>query len=319
MRIALILNSTAGALRTLDVEQVSEDIAHILRRHGHEVEVELHAGGAAIEAIDRVCKTGKFDAIVVGGGDGTVSAAAGRAALCGATLGILPLGTMNLFARSLGMPLEIKAAAEALADGETQAIDIGEVNGRFFVHLVSLGLHPRMIRIRERIRYGSRFGKMWASVQAWWLVVRQPPRLSVSIETDGVVTDARTVALLVSNNPLGEGHLPYADDLRHGTLGIYVATSRRWRDLLALAVRAVLGELSSNPFLEFWEAKQVEIRLSESIVAVSADGEVMSLPTPLRLRVRERALRVLRPRSAIAREAATARAERPQLRVVTAQ
>jgi diacylglycerol kinase family enzyme len=282
------------------------------------VEVELHEGGGAIDALDRICKAGKFDAIVVGGGDGTVSAAAGHAAICGATLGIIPVGTMNLFARSLGIPLEMMAAAEALAEGETQAIDIGEVNGRFFVHVVSLGLHPRMIRIRERIRYGSRLGKMWASLQAWWLVVRQPPRLSVTLEADGIVTARRTVALLVSNNPLGEGHLPYADDLRHGTLGIYVATSRRWRDLLALAARAALGELSSNPFIEFSEAREVEVRLPESAVTASVDGEIVSLATPLRLQVRERGLRVLRPRSAIEREAGD-RADRLHLRVVSRQ
>jgi diacylglycerol kinase family enzyme len=215
------------------------------------------------------------------------------------------------------MPLEVIAAAEALANGEVESVDIAEVDGRFFVHHVSLGLHPRMIRIRERIHYGSRLGKMWASLQAWWLVVRQPPRLSVTIDADGTVTAARTVALLVSNNPLGEGHLPYADNLRHGTLGIYVANSRRWRDLLALVARAAIGELSSNPFLEFSEAREVEVRLPEERVTASVDGEIVSLPTPLHIRVHEDGLRVLRPRRAAAEAALLPKP--PRLHLVSRQ
>src|SRR4051794_12579023 len=110
MKLALILNRNAGTLRTLDADQVAEEISAIFRSHGHEIRSEVHAGGEASEAIARICRERSCDGIVVGGGDGTVSAAASAAAAGGLALGVLPLGTMNLFARSLGIPLDTRAA-----------------------------------------------------------------------------------------------------------------------------------------------------------------------------------------------------------------
>lgn len=202
---------------------------------------------------------------------------------------------MNLFARALGIPLDMRAAARALAAGTPTAVDIGEVNGRNFVHHVTLGLHPRMIRIRERLNYGSRLGKILASIQALWSVIRQPPRLHVQLRADGEQFDRRTAAILVSNNPLGEGHLPYADDLRQGKLALYVATSRHWRDLLQLAAQITLGDISRNVLLESWEAENIEIAMSRPVVNASLDGEIVPLETPLRLTVKEAGLKVLRP------------------------
>lgn len=295
MNLTLVLNPQAGTLRGLDPRQAAEDLAEIFRAHGHKVKTEIHSGRAAIAAIARVCREKSCDGIVVGGGDGTVSAAASAAAASGIALGILPLGTMNLFARSLAIPLDMREAAEALAAGRRSSVDIGEVNGRFFIHHVTLGLHPRMIRIRERLSYGSRIGKIWASIQAWWMAVRQPPRLVASIRADGQRFERRTAAILVTNNPWGEGHLPYADDLRQGKLGLYVTTSRRWQDLLQLTARMTLGEIAENPLLENWEAEEVEIDLPRARINASVDGEIVSLQTPLRIAVRRRGLSVLRP------------------------
>jgi diacylglycerol kinase family enzyme len=205
---------------------------------------------------------------------------------------------MNLFARSLGVPLDMRAAAEALAPGATASVDIGEVNGRPFVHHVTLGLHPRMIRIRERLTYGSRLGKILATLQAWWVVVRQPPRLAVRIAVGADRLERRTAAILVTNNPLGEGHLPYADDLQQGELGLYLTTSRRWSDLVQLAARLAFGEIAGTPLLESRRAPSVEIAFDRVIANASVDGELVSLETPLGLRVRRRGLTVLRPHAA---------------------
>jgi diacylglycerol kinase family enzyme len=298
MNIALVLNRRAGTLRGLDPNRVAEELADVFRRRGATVHAEVHDGREALGAVARHCRRKACDAVIVGGGDGTVSAAASAAAESGVMLGVLPLGTMNLFARSLGVPLDMRTAAEALADGSPGGVDIGVVNGRFFIHHVTLGLHPRMIRVRERLNYGSRLGKIWASIQAWWMVVQQPPRLTAQLRADDQVFHRRTAAILVSNNPLGDGHLPYADDLRQGKLGLYVATSRRWRDHLQLAARMTLGEISGNPLLEHWLAREVEISLPRDAVNVSLDGEIVSLYTPLRIESRRRGLRVLLPRVA---------------------
>ena len=108
----------------------------------------------------------------------------------------------------------------------------------------------------------------------------------------------RTAAILVTNNPLGEGHLPYADDPRQGMLGLYVTRSIRPPDLFRIAVRLVFGRTSNSPLLDSWVAREVDIALAAPTVNASVDGEIVSLETPLRCRRNRGGLRVLRPRDA---------------------
>ena len=295
MRLVLILNGKAGTLRGVDIDQAAADLADIFSKHGHEIVVEVQLGKDACDAIERVCRDKGFDGLVVGGGDGTISFAAATAARAGMPLGILPLGTMNLFARSIGIPLEMKAAAEAVAGGTPVPVDICEVNGRLFVHHVTLGLHARMILLRKRLTYRSRLGKIGASIRAWWMAVREPPRLDARIRADADEFAIRTAAILVTNNPLGEGHLPYADDPRQGMLGLYVARSIRPTDLFLIAVRLVFGRISSNPLLDSWVAQEVDVTLATVKTDASVDGEIVSLEMPLRCRLHRGGLKVLRP------------------------
>ncbi len=295
MNLILLLNRGAGALRGVDAAQAAEELAGIFRDHDHRVTVEVSDGQDIVERIERACQTRGIDALVVGGGDGTISAAAAAVAECGTTLGVLPLGTMNLFARSLGIPLEMKAAAAALAGGSPGAVDIGDVNGRSFVHHVALGLHAKVVRTREKMTYTSRLGKLGATAQAWWTVVRRPPRLDAEIRADAHVIRRRTAAILVSNNPLGEGHLPYADDPTEGALGLYVVKSRRLPDLVKLAADIAFGAIAGNPNLEQRFAKEVEIAVPAKVIEASVDGEVVSLDTPVCCRLRRGGLSVLRP------------------------
>lgn len=296
--VALVLNRHAGTLRGLNAERTAEEIAEVFRAAGHRVRLELHSGRSAAEAIERICRGKACDAIVVGGGDGTVSAAAAAAARSGLALGILPLGTMNLFARSLGIPLDLRLAAAALASGKVGAVDIGVANGRHFVHHVTFGLHPRMIRVRERLNYASRLGKIVAALRAWWLVVRNPPRLVARIGLDEGVVERRTAAILVTNNPVGEGHLPYADDLRQGRLGVYVTTSRRRKDLVQLFARMTLSGISESALLERRLSRRVEISLPERVINASLDGELVTLETPVLIELRKDGLRVIHPATA---------------------
>lgn len=297
MKAVLILNRDAGTLRGADPEAVGEEIAGVFRDAGHTVEVEIAAGGDAVDAIRRACAEAGADVVVVGGGDGTVSAAAAAAAECGAALGILPLGTMNFFARSLDIPIgDVKAAAAALAGGEIVPVDIAKVNGRPFVHALALGLHPAVVEEREKQEYHSRYGKMLGSVRAWLRVIRQSRRFHVALDVGSLRVVHRTAGIVVSNNPLGKGHMPYADDLEDGLLGIYVTTARGWLQLARVTASAALGTVAENPLVEVYEAPVVEIRFGRSGVPATVDGELVTLASPLEVESVRGALRVLRPR-----------------------
>ena len=296
MKLTLVVNRTAGTLRGLDAEEVVGELAGIFRRHGHEVQIALTEAAGCVATLEEVFAAAESEVVVVGGGDGTVSAAAALAARYDVALGIIPLGTMNLFARSLGVPLEMYDAAAALARGQIGRVDIGEANGRSFVHLVTLGLHARTIELREKLPYNSRMGKIVANLRAFLSAVAQPPLLRARITIDGRTFHRRTPAIVVANNPLGEGHLPYADDPRQGRLAVYVSRSSSTVDLLELAAEVTLGDIGGNPLLESHEGKEVRIALPRRRrIRASVDGELIALRTPVEVRIHPGGLKVLQP------------------------
>ena len=299
MKITLVLNRDAGTLRTLDARAVGEELAQIFGAEGHDTTLVVTAGEDAVVAIKTAAKAKGTDAIVVGGGDGTISAAAAIASENNVTLGILPLGTMNFFARSLGIPAEMKAAAEALAKGELAAVDIARVNGRTFVHTLALGLHPKMVEEREKLDYGSRTGKMLGSARAFVRVIRNPRRFFVSIETDGKTVVRRTAGVVVSNNPLGKGHMPYADRLDQGVLGLYVTAARGWAQLVRVAAAAAFGTAEESPLVEYVETTIADIDLGrQRSVPTTLDGEIVRLTGPLKVEIVAGGLKVLKPKAA---------------------
>lgn len=295
----VLLNSRAGALRSAAIDEVIANIKQALAAAAHrDVEVVTGTGRDLMGLLEKHMAKLAPDAVVIGGGDGTVSCAAAR--LCGTNtaLGVLPLGTMNLFARSLGMPLSLGDAIGALGGARRRKVDLGEVDGRVFTHHVSIGLQARLVATRERMDYGSRAGKVAATLAALLMTLRQPPRLALRADIDGTVLDLDTPALVVSNNLYGPDHLPYADALDQGVLGVYACTSSRPADLAILSLEALLGRWHENGCVKVLTARSVSIErrsTRKKTVTATLDGELMTLSTPLTVSIRPRALTVLVP------------------------
>src|SRR5690606_5337770 len=173
--------------------------------------------------------------IVAGGGDGTISAAATVAFESGKALGVLPAGTMNLFARALGVPLDLEVALAAIAHGTVGRVDIATANGRPFVHQFGVGIHARLVRIRDGMSYGSRLGKMFASLHAVGAAAIDPPRFEVELRALGETNRRRVSGIAISNNPLGERNI-HAAGLDEGRLGVYLAAPVSTSELARLAM-----------------------------------------------------------------------------------
>src|SRR5690606_10208238 len=139
-------------------------------------------------------------ALIVGGGDGSVSTAAQCLAGTGIALGVLPLGTLNHFARDLGLPLDWREAVEALAQAECRAIDVAEVNGRVFVNNCSIGAYAEAVRKRDALRSMHGTGKWWAMALATLAVFRRLRRIRIRVTAGGVARPLRTPFVVVSNN-----------------------------------------------------------------------------------------------------------------------
>ena len=183
-------------------------------------------------------------------GDGTVSAAAASLMDSGKVLAILPAGTMNLFARSLGIPLDLQLALQSFATGHIQAVDIATANGRPFVHQFSIGMHAKMVHLRESMDFASRLGKIRASCRAAYDTLLDPPAMHVALTIDGAEIRTRSSAIGISNNLFGEGHLPYADRPDGGVLGVYVTIGRTRGELLRFFINMARGKWRDNDIEE---------------------------------------------------------------------
>lgn len=298
MRFVAVLNRDGGTLRTLDLEAFSQKMTETLTGAGHAVEIELVSGSGIVEALERAAGREGVDVVLAGGGDGTISAAAAVLMGRSTALAILPAGTMNLFARSLGIPLDLDQALAALAKGRKSAVDMASMNGVPYVHQYSAGMHPRMIHLRKAMKFNSRLGKIGASMLAAYAAIANPPRMQAQLRLDGGEELVRRASAIgISNNLFGEGHLPYADDPAGGTLGIYITIARRKGDLIRLLFGLMLGRWQANQQVEMLQAREARLRIDRMRGSRHAalDGELIDFEADVSIRIHPGALNVLLP------------------------
>lgn len=298
MRLAVVLNASAGSL--IGEADAEATIAGLLEAAGHDASIEPDDGRGIVRRIAGAVAREGVDAVVVGGGDGTIACAAQLLAGTDKALGLLPLGTMNLLARDLGVPTAMEEAVATLATGAARAIDVGEVNGRLFLVKSVLGMPARMARHRESSR-----GVMTLALRLRFLVAilrhlhRYPP-LTVEMTIGGRRRRIRTRALAVVSNDYDEGfgQVFTRSTLDGGRLMVYVARNlSAWR-ILRMGVGMAVGTWRGTPGLERYETESLTIDSSRRTLRVMNDGEIHLLKPPLVFRIRPKALRVIAPADA---------------------
>jgi diacylglycerol kinase family enzyme len=147
MKIRVIVNRGGGTLKGSGDEE--QRIVAAFEAAGVDADVRMTDPADIFEALKTAAAAPGLDAVVAGGGDGTLSCAAGHLADTGRAFGILPLGTLNHLARDAGIPANIEEAAKVIAAGHIREIDVAEVNGRVFVNNSAVGLYPDMVMLRE--------------------------------------------------------------------------------------------------------------------------------------------------------------------------
>ena len=296
MRFIAVLNRDGGTLRTTDLHAFSGRLRETLEASGHTVEIRSVNGKQVVAALDEAAAS-PADVVLAGGGDGTVSAAAGALMGKKKALAILPAGTMNLFARGLGIPLGLDAAIEAFADGEVREVDIATANGRPFVHQFSIGMHAKLVQLRSKMEFGSRLGKMRASAKAAYSTVMNPPKMDLKLTVGEAEILTRTTGVGVTNNLFGEGHLPYADMPNGGVLGIYVNVAEQRAEILGFILSMARGKWRENPHVEVHQADRAILELSRTNTRMKAviDGELVKLEKRTELLIHPGALKVLVP------------------------
>jgi YegS/Rv2252/BmrU family lipid kinase len=294
--VKIIISAGAGAG---DNNKVCERLARTFNENGIDADVSLAQSGAELTELAQDAARGPHKVIVAAGGDGTVSSVAAAVVDSDKILGVLPLGTLNHFARDLRIPFDLEAAANTIVAGHTIEVDVAEVNQRIFLNNSSLGLYPIIVREREkRQRLGS--GKwpafVWATIQAF----RRYPFLDVRLRVNDELLDRTTPFVFVGNNEyaMESFNIGLRDRLDRGVLCIYIThRTGRWR-LISLALRAVFGRLRDDKDFLALCSDEVKIETPHKRLRVAFDGEIEVMETPLRYRVRTRALRVIVPKEA---------------------
>jgi len=298
MHFIAVLNRDGGTLRTTDLDSFGARMRDVLEKAGHILDIHIVEGSGLETALTEAAAEEEADIVIIGGGDGSVSAAAAILENSDKALAILPAGTMNLFARSLRIPLGLDAAVQAFAAGRIRQVDMASANGRPFVHQFSLGMHAKMVGLRDRMEFGSRLGKIRASITAAYHTMMRPPSMQVSLRMNQTEMLTKTTGLGITNNLFGEGYrLPYAADPAGGTLGVYITVARERLNIIRLFVNMLRGRWRENDQVEIHEASEVTVTVltarskSECVI----DGELMPLSRETVVRIHPKSLRVLVP------------------------
>jgi YegS/Rv2252/BmrU family lipid kinase len=294
--VPVIINAGAG---NPHVEDRSRTLAALFLAGGIHTDVRLARTGEELDRLVREAVAEHPRMMIAAGGDGTISTAAAALAGTDIALGVLPFGTLNHFAKDLGVPLELEASVQSIIENNIIAVDVAEVNGRVFINNSSLGLYPDIVRDRERQQ--SRLGRgkwrafLWASLSA----LRRFPFLIVRIEVESTKREFVTPVVFIGNNEyqMQGFDIGARESLERGVLSVYIVKKQRRAALVRLSLVALLGRLKQARDFESLLATELVIETNRKHVLVSTDGEVQRMRSPLHYRIRPRALRVIVPQA----------------------
>lgn len=227
--------------------------------------------------------------IAVYGGDGTVSAVAQIVAGTAATLVPLPGGTLNHFAKDLGIAQNTETALSNLKNAKTQTVDIARINDTIFLNNSSIGLYPQSLRTRETLE--PKIGKWPAAIVAFARAFFAFKIYHVTIDD----TTFTTPFIFVGNNRyvFGDKGFLERERLDEGILTVFVADTTSRFGVLALGAAALFRKQHYAKRLREFQAKKLTITTQKSAISVSHDGEVSNMMTPITYKVEQKTLRVL--------------------------
>ena len=291
--IEVIINVGSGAD---DKKEMREKVAANFAASGRKANISLARTGAEVVELARRAAQMQADIIVAGGGDGTINAVASELIGTDKSFGVLPLGTLNHFAKDLNIPVDIEAAVRTIVSGHTTQVDVGQVNGRIFLNNSSLGLYPRLVHEREKqqrlgLRKWTAF--FWAAVA----VLRRYPFLDVKLSVEGKDFSCRSPLVFIGNNEYEMESLDVGARacLNSGNLSLYMTRDTGRLGLVRLAFRALFGGLRDDRDFTALCSKEIWIETRHRRLRVALDGEVTVLEPPLHYQIRPLSLRVIVP------------------------
>jgi YegS/Rv2252/BmrU family lipid kinase len=298
-KIACILNCSANSQKA---ESSCDAVAQHFTDKGVDAMVHLASDGSAIARLAKQAVQQGATTICAGGGDGTISAVASHLVDTGIALGVIPMGTLNHFAKDMGVPLDIPEAIDCIIAGHKAQVDAGTVNGHTFINNASIGLYPKLVAHREELQ-ASGLAKWLAFVPAVYRALRDYAPQHVTITSDEHGTTREKVPFVfIGNNEYetsGAG-IGKRSRLDAGRLWVYRGAAATRLEVALLAVKT-LGKGASTPELTIFDTEKFSLHTKRLRTKVALDGEVLDLASPLEFSIRKGGLTVIVPRPDMAR------------------
>jgi YegS/Rv2252/BmrU family lipid kinase len=294
MKAALIVNSSAG--KFVNSKNLLNDFKMLFARHNIDI-LSYDLKKENIEEIIDDAARKNIETIIVAGGDGTLRSVAqvieGRKFI----LGIIPAGTLNHFARDLGIPFDTEEAVKVVSERNFTDVDAGCVNGLFFLNNASLGLYPRTVKKRDEQVETLGRNKWAALVFAFAGIFRRFPLFTVELELEGKRIRRTSPVIFIGNNfyEMNLFSLGTREKLNEGKLCLYIVRCKnRWRFFVML-VHIVFNRLDQNKDFESYVTGKLNIITKKKKITAALDGEVMKLENKIHIQSLPKAIKVLVP------------------------
>lgn len=293
MKICCILNNNSGSADSAK----HNTILDLFASHGVNVKILKLTDGASITELARSAVQEDYDVIVAGGGDGTINAVA--SALVGhplTRLGILPLGTLNHFARDLGIPFDLTQAVEIICTGYSESVDVGAVNDQYFLNNSSIGLYPAIVKLRESLQSAG-YGKWWAAFVSSLRILRKFRRFDLEVQpSTGAFINRKAALLFIGNNVYETAVTKLGTRLAidRGQLWINMPTASTLFGFFKNLMSLMFGREKPADTLIF-EATSLKVMSKKRLLTVATDGEILRLKPPLNYRILPKVLKVIVP------------------------
>jgi diacylglycerol kinase (ATP) len=281
----VILNPAARGDRARRQRARVETIAHgsVICPTSRSGEAETLARRAADEGFER---------IVAAGGDGTIHEVVNGLAGTEAALGLLPMGTMNVFATELGLPIhDLGLCWDIIKNGNTRLVDLPNANDKYFAQLAGVGLDAQVVK-ETSLALKRSFGPLSYLIQAAQIAARVPPRLS--IESENASIDEGSF-VLVGNGRLYGGPFPFFKHAvnNDGLLDVIVFKRLGYLEIIRYLQNVLFSSEINAPEVEYFQTSRLRVT-SDQPVPVELDGELVGT-SPVEFGVQKQFLRVLAP------------------------
>ena len=238
-----------------------------------------------------------YGTIVAAGGDGTISGVCAALSGTKVKLGVVPLGTFNFFARSLGIPQDPDEAWDIISAGHSRTVSIGEINGKRVINNASIGAYATVLKVRENVydRWGrSRLTASWSVIKALLTLYRS---LRMRITVDGVTHDVRSPMAFAAVRPyqLEEYGLPGAEIIRNGEMVVYLAPKGGRLNLLWTGLKVLQRNVQENEDYAILTGREIVIETFRRKRLIAWDGERSEMDDPFYLRMLQDELTVIVP------------------------